>query len=111
MGSAPGGQGEDKGKQPQAMRGEAQVGHQKEFLLGQRGQALEGATQECLESPSLEVSRAFLDVALWAGNKMGFGHRLDSMVWEIFSHLSDYGASVKYVGIAHGSEGKPDHPS
>ena len=38
-------QGQGDKKWPQAVPGEVQVGHQKEFLHGKSGQALEGAVQ------------------------------------------------------------------
>ncbi|RMC08343.1 hypothetical protein DUI87_14585 [Hirundo rustica rustica] len=56
-GSAPREQGQEK-EQPQAVPGEAQVGHQEEFLHGKHGQELSGAAQGGVgESPLLEVSK------------------------------------------------------
>ena len=49
-----------------AVPGELHVPHQEEFPHGKGGQALEGAAQGGLESPSLEVSLEHLDVALSA---------------------------------------------
>lgn len=58
-----------------------------EFLHWKAGLALAGSAQGGLES--LEVSREGLDVALSAGDKVGIWHRLDLVILETFSNLSD----------------------
>lgn len=49
---------------------------------------LAGAAQGGAKPPSLEVSEESLDVALWAGDKVGITHRLD-LVLEVFSSLNN----------------------
>ena len=58
------------------MPGEVQVGYWETFLLQKRGEILEQADREVVESPSLEVFKNHVDVAL---RDMGSGH--DVMGW------------------------------
>lgn len=63
------------------------------------GAAQSSGHQGGLESPPLEVSRERLDM-VWAGDKVGTGHRLDWVTLEVFSNLSDFVSSV-CVPVTH----------
>lgn len=77
-----------KRKWPLAIPWEVQVGFLGEFLPWKGGWALEGAAREGMESPSLEVLKKNLDMALCYGlrGKGVFGQRLD-LILEVFSSL------------------------
>lgn len=73
-------------KQPQALPGEVEAGHEEEFVHGKWCQALEGAPREGSQV-ALEVSKECAQCS-GLGDKMGIDHRLGSMTLEVFSNLN-----------------------
>ena len=73
------------------------LGYREKFLLQMSGEALEVAAQEVVESPSLEVFKKRVDVALKdvVNGMLVMGWQLALMTLEVLSNLS--GSLILYL--------------
>jgi len=76
---------------PQVLPGEVQVGYQEELILQKSGEAVAQLPREVVQSPSLEVLKNHVDVALRdvVSGHGGGGLTLDKVILEGFSSFND----------------------